>query len=80
MGVSMDVTSELAVNRATDRVASVFGGVDILVSNPGIQAVNPGEDDALADLKQMLAIHIGGALHTTKAVLNTCTRTTAAAP
>ena len=69
MGVSMDVTSELAVNRATDRVASVFGGVDILVSNPGIQAVNPGEDDALADLKQMLAIHIGGALHTTKAVL-----------
>ena len=69
ISVAMDVTSEIAVNRATDRVVSVFGGVDILVSNPGVQVVNPVEDYAFADLKRMLAIHIGGALHTTKAVL-----------
>jgi len=38
ISVAMDVTSEIAVNRATDRVASAFGGVDILVSNPAILA------------------------------------------
>jgi 3-hydroxybutyrate dehydrogenase len=69
LGVAMDVTSEEAVNSATDRVAQAFGGVDILVSNAGIQIVNPIENYAFADWKKMLAIHVDGAFLTTKAAL-----------
>jgi len=69
IGVAMDVTSEAAVDSATDRVAQAFGGVDILVSNAGIQIVNPIESFSYADWKKMLAIHVDGAFLTTKAAL-----------
>lgn len=69
MAVVMDVTSEDQVNRATDQVAAAFGSVDILVSNAGIQIVNPIENYAYADWKKMLAIHVDGAFLTTRAAL-----------
>lgn len=69
LGVAMDVTSEEAVNAATDRVAQALGGPDILVSNAGIQIVNPIENYAYADWKKMMAIHVDGAFLTTKAAL-----------
>jgi 3-hydroxybutyrate dehydrogenase len=69
IGVAMDVTDEAAVNSATDHVAQAFGGVDILVSNAGIQIVNPIENYAFSDWKKMLAIHVDGAFLTTKAAL-----------
>ena len=69
MGIAMDVTSEQAVDTATDRVAQAFGGVDILVSNAGIQIVNPIENYSFADWKKMLAIHVDGAFLTTRAAL-----------
>jgi 3-hydroxybutyrate dehydrogenase len=69
IGVAMDVTSEEAVNSATDRVAQALGGVDILVSNAGIQIVNPIVDYSFSDWKRMLAIHLDGAFLTTKAAL-----------
>ena len=43
--------------------------VDVLVSNAGIQIVNPIEDFAFADWKKMLAIHLDGAFLTSKACL-----------
>jgi 3-hydroxybutyrate dehydrogenase len=69
IGVAMDVTSEAAVDAATDQVAQAFGGVDILVSNAGIQIVNPIENYAFSDWKKMLAIHLDGAFLTTRAAL-----------
>lgn len=69
MGVAMDVTSEEAVNQGIDRVAAAFGSVDILVSNAGIQIVNPIENFAYSDWKKMQAIHVDGAFLTTKAAL-----------
>ncbi len=69
LGVAMDVTNEAAVNGATDRVAQAFGGVDILVSNAGIQIVNPIENYSFSDWKKLLAIHVDGAFLTTKAAL-----------
>ncbi|MCY1204713.1 D-beta-hydroxybutyrate dehydrogenase [compost metagenome] len=69
MGVAMDVTSEEAVNQGIDRVAAAYGGIDILVSNAGIQIVNPIENFAYADWKKMQAIHVDGAFLTTKAAL-----------
>ena len=69
IGVAMDVTDEAAVNAGTEQVAAELGGVDILVSNAGIQIVNPIENYSFADWKKMLAIHLDGAFLTTKAVL-----------
>jgi 3-hydroxybutyrate dehydrogenase len=69
MGVAMDVTSEEQVNAGIEAVATKFGGVDILVSNAGIQIVHPIEDFSFAEWKLMLAIHLDGAFLTTKACL-----------
>lgn len=69
LAVAMDVTDEQAVDSGIDRVVATLGSVDILVSNAGIQIVNPIQDFAFADWKKMLAIHLDGAFLTTRAVL-----------
>lgn len=69
LGVAMDVTDEAAVNAGVAKVVEQLGPVDILVSNAGIQIINPIEDYAFSDWKKMLAIHLDGAFLTTKAVL-----------
>lgn len=69
MAVAMDVTSEDQVNAGIAAVVAQWGTVDVLVSNAGIQIVNPVEDFAFADWKRMLAIHLDGAFLTSKAVL-----------
>jgi 3-hydroxybutyrate dehydrogenase len=69
MAVLMDVTSEEQVNAAVAEVVAVYGGVDVLVSNAGIQIVHPVEDFPYAEWKKMLAIHLDGAFLTTKACL-----------
>ena len=69
LGVVMDVTDEQAVNTGIDRVAAEFGSIDILVSNAGVQIVNPIENYAYSDWKKMQAIHVDGAFLTTKATL-----------
>src|SRR5574338_187874 len=69
LGVAMDVTSEEAVNAGTKTVVDAFGALDILVSNAGIQIVNPIVDYSFADWKKMQAIHVDGAFLTTRAAL-----------
>jgi 3-hydroxybutyrate dehydrogenase len=70
MGVAMDVSDEKAVNGGVAAVVAEFGGVDILVSNAGIQIVHPIEAFPFAEWKKMLAIHLDGAFLTTKACLS----------
>ncbi len=67
MAVAMDVTSESQVNDGVAAVIKAWGGVDILVSNAGIQIVAPIKDYAFGDWKKLLAIHLDGAFLTTKA-------------
>lgn len=69
IAVAMDVASEGAVNDGVAAVAKAFGGVDILVSNAGIQIVHPLEDFSYAEWQRMLAIHLDGAFLTTRACL-----------
>jgi 3-hydroxybutyrate dehydrogenase len=69
MGVAMDVTSEEQVNAGVEAVVKAWGGVDVLVSNAGVQIVHKVEEFPFADWKKMLAIHLDGAFLTSKAVL-----------
>ncbi len=69
IGIAMDVTDEAAVNAGTDKVVASFGTLDILISNAGVQIINPIDQFAFADWKKMLAIHLDGGFLTTKAAL-----------
>jgi len=69
MGVAMDVTDERAVSAGVAAVVAAFGGVDVLVSNAGIQIVHPLEEFSFAEWKTLLAIHLDGAFLTTRACL-----------
>ena len=69
IGVVMDVTSESQVDAGMATAVGVFGRLDILVSNAGIQTVAPLEDLPFAAWKQLLAIHLDGAFLTTRAAL-----------
>ena len=67
--VVMDVTDEAAVEAGVDKTVKELGSVDILVSNAGIQIVNPIENFSYADWKKLMAIHVDGAFLTTRACL-----------
>jgi 3-hydroxybutyrate dehydrogenase len=69
LAIAMDVTREEAVSSGIDRAVKEFGGIDVLVSNAGIQIVSPIENYAFSDWKKMLAIHLDGAFLTTKATI-----------
>ena len=67
--IVMDVTSEAAVEAGVEKTFKDLGGVDILISNAGIQIVHPIEEFSYAEWKKMIAIHVDGAFLTTKACL-----------
>ena len=69
IGIAMDVTNEAAVNAGVAAVAAAWGGIDILISNAGIQIVHKLEEYPFEDWKKMLAIHLDGAFLTSKACL-----------
>jgi 3-hydroxybutyrate dehydrogenase len=68
-GIVMNVVDEEQVNAGIDEIVGAWGGVDVLVSNAGIQIIHPLEAFPFADWKRLLAIHLDGAFLTTKACL-----------
>lgn len=69
IGIAMDVTDEAQVNAGVAEVVGTWGGVDVLISNAGIQIVHRLEEFPFADWKKLLAIHLDGAFLTSKACL-----------
>jgi 3-hydroxybutyrate dehydrogenase len=69
IGVAMDVTSEQQVDAGTAKVIQTFGSLDVLVSNAGIQIVDPIVNFPFDKWKKLLAIHLDGAFLTTRAAL-----------
>lgn len=69
LAVAMDVANEAQVDTGVARVVETFGGVDVLVSNAGVQHISALVDLKLEDWKRMMAIHLDGAFLTTRACL-----------
>lgn len=69
MGVAMDVADEAEVDAGFAKLAAAWGGADVLVSNAGIQIVQPLDQFEFAKWKRLLAIHLDGAFLTTRAAL-----------
>ncbi len=69
MAVEMNVVDEAQVDEGVDAVAKKFGGIDILVSNAGIQIIESLDKLSFANWKKLLSIHLDGAFLTTRACL-----------
>ena len=69
IAVAMDVTDEASVGAAVSATVANFGGVDILVSNAGVQIVHALEAFPFAEWRALLAVHLDGAFLTTQACL-----------
>ena len=69
MAVEMNVVDEAQVQEGVDTVANTFGGIDILVSNAGIQIIDALDQLSFSHWKKLLSIHLDGAFLTTSACL-----------
>jgi 3-hydroxybutyrate dehydrogenase len=69
MAVRKDVTDEREVASGVESVVAVWGGIDVLVSNAGVQIVHPLEEFTFDEWKTLLAVHLDGAFLTTRACL-----------
>ncbi len=69
LGVAMDVTNEDQVEAGMAKAIKAYDGIDILISNAGIQTVMPIDQFDFGKWKQLLSIHLDGAFLTTRAAL-----------
>ena len=67
--IQMDVADEDQVNAGVEQVVRDFGAVDVLVSNAGIQIINPIVDFSFSDWRKLVAIHLDGSFLTTRAAM-----------
>jgi 3-hydroxybutyrate dehydrogenase len=69
LAVEMNVTDEAQVDAGVAKVVATWGGVDVLVSNAGIQIISPIVDFKYEDWKKLVAIHLDGSFLTTRAAM-----------
>ncbi|MBY0437125.1 MAG: 3-oxoacyl-ACP reductase FabG [Burkholderiales bacterium] len=60
LALRCDVTSEADVVAAFSAVATAWGGIDIVVSNAGIQRPQPITEMSLDDWGRMMSVHLRG--------------------
>ncbi len=69
IAIPMDVTREEQVEQGVEALVRQFGGVDVLVSNAGVQHISAVVDLSFEAWRRVLAIHLDGAFLTTRACL-----------
>jgi 3-hydroxybutyrate dehydrogenase len=67
--MEMDVTNEVQVDAGIEQAVREFAGLDLLVSNAGIQIIHPIVDFSFSDWRKVVAIHLDGAFLTTRAAM-----------
>jgi len=60
VAVKADVSSEYQVKRMFQKVSDIFGGIDILVSNAGMQMNSPFEDMTLDKWQKVIDVNLTG--------------------
>ncbi len=69
VGVAMDVGNEAAVDQGMGEVLKALGGIDVLVSNAGIQHIAAIDELEFSAWRKLMAVHLDGAFLTTRAAL-----------
>lgn len=69
IAVAMDVTDEASVERGVAEAAERLAGIDVLVSNAGVQHVRPIAELSFADWRRILAVHLDGGFLASRACL-----------
>ncbi len=69
IGRGMDVTDEGEVERGVEAAARALDGIDILVSNAGVQHLGTIAETSFQTWKRLLAVHLDGGFLTTRACL-----------
>lgn len=69
IAVDMDVTDEAQVTAGVNRTVAACGGLDILVSNAGVQHIAPIHELSYADWRRVVRIHLDAAFLMTRAAL-----------
>ncbi|MGH8706090.1 MAG: 3-hydroxybutyrate dehydrogenase [Burkholderiales bacterium] len=69
IAVRMDVTAEADVEQGVEAAVRALGGVDILVSNAGVQHLDTIAEVSFENWKRILAVHLDGGFLTTRACL-----------
>ena len=67
--VQADVSDPEQARRAVDEAAERLGGLDILVSNAGVEHFGPLEQITPADYERVFGINVGGQLFVTQAAV-----------
>jgi len=69
IGLRMDVTKEAEVDGAVETLVKTLGGLDVMVSNAGIQHIDPLDKLSYADWRKVVSIHLDGGFLVTRAAL-----------
>jgi len=67
IGIGMDITDDTQMDAVWQQPSLLLGASTLLVSNAGIQTVGPLDHFEFVKWKQLLSIHLDGALLTTRA-------------
>ncbi len=67
--LTVDVTDEQQVEQGTQELVNEFGKIDILLSNAGIQHIDPIISLDYSDWRKVVAVHLDGAFLTSRAAM-----------
>lgn len=67
--IAMDVSQEESVKKGFAEILDVFGGIDCVVNNAGIQIISPFENFVFADWKKLIDIHVHGSFLVSRACM-----------